>query len=345
MTTDPQSRYLSFGDFRLNCVSGGLQRSGREIKLQPQPAKLLVLLATRKGEVVTRAEIQNALWGEDTFVDFEHGINFCIRQIRDALGDSAEKPRYVETVPRVGYRFVAKAQALAPNGGEERSPYPGLSSFSSSDSKFFFGREGEVESVRRKLESRPMLALIGPSGSGKSSFLRAGLLPSLPDGVRVVLTTPGSTPVRALARALVTEVSGDTEAMRELMEDVVAAAARWRKRCERALVVVDAFEELFTLNPPEVQAEFAKLLGRLAKEAEVQVLLSMRDDFLIRCHDYEELSPVFMDLTPLGPLKGAALRRALVEPALSCGYRFETEELVEESPGSYRAISFGQFSR
>ncbi len=135
MTTDTPPRYLSFGDFRLDCRSGELRKGKREIRLQPQPAKLLVLLATRRGEVVTRAEIQKALWGEDTFVDFEHGINFSIKQIRDALGDDADKPRYIETVPRVGYRFVARAEALAADGGEERSPYPGLSSFSSSDSK------------------------------------------------------------------------------------------------------------------------------------------------------------------------------------------------------------------
>jgi WD40 repeat protein/DNA-binding winged helix-turn-helix (wHTH) protein len=329
MTSDVRT-HLSFENFHLDCVSGELRRNDREIRLQPQPAKLLVLLATRKGEIVTRAEIQKALWGDDTFVDFEHGINFCIRQIRDALGDSAEKPRYLETVPRVGYRFIALAETRPRERERERSPYPGLNSFSPGDSAFFFGREEELGTVLRKLESRRMLALIGPSGAGKSSFLRAGVLPSLSESVRVVLITPGTAPVRGLARALVSEISGDTEAMRELMEDVVAAAARWRKRSDSALVIVDAFEELFTLNPPEVQAEFATLLGRLTKEAEVPVLLSMRDDFLIRCHDYEELSPVFTDLTPLGPLKGAALRRALVEPALACEYRFETEELVEE---------------
>jgi len=330
MASDSQSRYLLFGDFRLDCRSGELRKGKREIRLQPQPAKLLVLLATRRGEVVTRAEIQKLLWGEDTFVDFEHGINFSIRQIRDALGDDSEKPRYIETVPRVGYRFVARADAVSPDGGDERSPYPGLSSFSSSDSKFFFGREGEVESVRRKLESHQMLALIGLSGSGKSSFLRAGLLPSLPAGFRALLFTPGSAPTRALTRALAPEVSGDPEAVQDLTEDAVAAATRWRKRFEGALVVIDAFEELFTLNPPAVQKAFASTVGRLASEAGVRVLLSMRDDFLFRCHDYEELAPVFSELTPLGPLKGPALRRALEQPALSCGYRFESEELVEE---------------
>ena len=76
MTTDAQSRYRSFGEFRLDCLSGELRKSKREIRLQPQPAKLLVLLATRQGEIVTRAEIQKGLWGEDSFVDFEHEINF-----------------------------------------------------------------------------------------------------------------------------------------------------------------------------------------------------------------------------------------------------------------------------
>jgi Tol biopolymer transport system component/DNA-binding winged helix-turn-helix (wHTH) protein len=117
---------LAFGDFHLDCASGELRRNGARIKLQPQPAKLLTLLATRKGEVVTRGEILRALWGNDTFVDFEHGINFCIKQIRDALGDKVEDPKYVETVPRVGYRFVARVEALPADAGEVRSPYPQL---------------------------------------------------------------------------------------------------------------------------------------------------------------------------------------------------------------------------
>ena len=206
----------------------------------------------------------------------------------------------------------------------------GALGISERDARFFFGREGEAEALWNKIERRQLLALIGPSGAGKSSFLRAGLLPSLPAGFRAVLLTPGSAPMRGLTRALAPEISGDAEAVQDLVEDAVAAATRWRKHCERALVVIDAFEELFTLNPPEAQAAFASTIGRLASEADVQVLLSMRDDFLFRCHDYEDLAPVFSELTPLGPLRGPALRRALVEPALSCGYQFETEELVEE---------------
>ena len=99
--------FLRFGPFELDATAGRLLKSGIPIKLQPQPLSVLVLLIERAGHVVTREEIQQYVWGDSTFVDFEHGINFSINQIRRALCDGAEKPRYIETVPRRGYRFIA----------------------------------------------------------------------------------------------------------------------------------------------------------------------------------------------------------------------------------------------
>ena len=81
---------LSFGPFALELPSGELCKSGIPIHLQPHPAKILALLASRAGNLVTREEIKSALWGQDTFVDFEQGLNFCIRQIRQALNDNAD---------------------------------------------------------------------------------------------------------------------------------------------------------------------------------------------------------------------------------------------------------------
>jgi DNA-binding winged helix-turn-helix (wHTH) protein len=98
---------LRFGVFELNVTTEELRKSGTLIRLAPQPIKLLALLARRSGQVVTREEIQQALWGEETYVDFEQGMNHCIKQIRNALSDSADTPLYVETVPRRGYRFLA----------------------------------------------------------------------------------------------------------------------------------------------------------------------------------------------------------------------------------------------
>ena len=111
----PNLPNLCFGPFELNPASGELRKSGILIKLQPQPFRLLLLLAERSGTVVTREEIQRCLWTESTFVDFDHGINFSINQIRSALADDADKPRFVETLPRRGYRFIAPVE-VSSNG-------------------------------------------------------------------------------------------------------------------------------------------------------------------------------------------------------------------------------------
>ena len=98
---------LRFGVFELNLDLEELRKNGTALKLSPQPFKLLAMLASRSGQVVTRDEIQTSLWGSDTFIDFEQGVNKCIKQIRAALGDNADNPLYIETLPRHGYRFLA----------------------------------------------------------------------------------------------------------------------------------------------------------------------------------------------------------------------------------------------
>ncbi|HSD65470.1 MAG TPA: hypothetical protein VLF95_02150, partial [Vicinamibacteria bacterium] len=222
---------------------------------------------------------------------------------------------------------------------EEKSPYPGLSSYTEKDAGSFFGRESEVEALWTKLRARKLLALIAPSGAGKTSLVRAGVVASRPEGWAAIVSTPGAAPFRGLGQALVSQLAGDVEALERILsvDDPAVAfdlVSRWRKGHGEALLVVDQFEELFTLNPAEVQERFARLLGRLAREAEVHVLLSLRDDFLIRCSEQEALAPVFLDLTPLPALSATGLRRALEEPAKARGCRFEDEALVGEMVGS-----------
>jgi DNA-binding winged helix-turn-helix (wHTH) protein len=101
------SPVIRFDAFELDAANGELRKAGVLLKINPQPLRVLAILAERGGQAVTREEIQRCLWGENTFVDFERGINFCVNQIRSALGDDAEKPRYVETLPRRGHRFIA----------------------------------------------------------------------------------------------------------------------------------------------------------------------------------------------------------------------------------------------
>lgn len=98
---------LRFGAFELDLDAERLLKHGRQVRLQPQPFRLLRLLTAQPGRLVTREEIQASLWTNDTFVDFEQGVNFAVKQVREALGDRAENSIYVETVPKRGYRFLA----------------------------------------------------------------------------------------------------------------------------------------------------------------------------------------------------------------------------------------------
>ena len=97
--------------FAINAATGELRARGDVVKLSPQPFKVLELLVRRNGDVVTRNEIREHVWCGDTFVDFEQGLNFCIRQIREALGDTADAPRFIETLPRRGYRFLMPVES------------------------------------------------------------------------------------------------------------------------------------------------------------------------------------------------------------------------------------------
>ena len=98
---------VRFGAFELDCMNGELLRDGTSVKLQPQPTKVLTLLVSRAGEIVTRQELYQQVWNSQTFVDFEQGLNFAIRQIRAVLADDADHSRFLQTIPRRGYRFVA----------------------------------------------------------------------------------------------------------------------------------------------------------------------------------------------------------------------------------------------
>jgi DNA-binding winged helix-turn-helix (wHTH) protein/Tol biopolymer transport system component len=105
---------IRFGVFEANLRAAELRKNGHKVKLQDQPFQLLAMLLEQPGEVVTREQLRNRLWPIDTFVDFDHGLNAAVKRLRDALGDSAENPRFVETLSRRGYRFIAPVNVIAP---------------------------------------------------------------------------------------------------------------------------------------------------------------------------------------------------------------------------------------
>jgi DNA-binding winged helix-turn-helix (wHTH) protein len=111
MAVQPNNnRIARFGVFELDLNTGELRKGGVKLRLQGQPVQVLSLLLERAGDVVTREELREKLWASDTFVDFDHSLNTAINKVREALGDSASSPRYVETLARRGYRFIAPVQ-------------------------------------------------------------------------------------------------------------------------------------------------------------------------------------------------------------------------------------------
>src|SRR5216683_905678 len=108
MAAETQSpTILRFGVFEVDVRAGEVRKQGVRIKLQEQPFHVLTVLLQRPGEVVTREELRNQNWPPDTFVDFDNSLNTAINKLREALGDSADSPRFIETLPRRGYRFIA----------------------------------------------------------------------------------------------------------------------------------------------------------------------------------------------------------------------------------------------
>ena len=106
------SRIIRFSTFEVSLHTGELRQKGQKIRLQEQPLQLLAALLERPGELVTREELRSKLWPANTFVDFDHSLNAAVKRLRDALGDSADRPIFVETVARRGYRFIGQVEQV-----------------------------------------------------------------------------------------------------------------------------------------------------------------------------------------------------------------------------------------
>ena len=118
----PRDLIVRFGPFEANLSTQELQKSGTRLRVANQSFQILALLLERPGQLVTRDELRQKLWPSDTFVEYDQGLNAAVNRLRDALGDSAEKPRYIETLPRRGYRFLATTEVVSEDLEETTTP-------------------------------------------------------------------------------------------------------------------------------------------------------------------------------------------------------------------------------
>jgi TolB-like protein/DNA-binding winged helix-turn-helix (wHTH) protein len=177
VVASPPARNLRFGPYTADPTTGKLRRDGSRIPLQDKPFQILVLLAERPGELVTREELRSRLWPADTFVDFEHGLNTAVKKLRQALDDSAESPRYVETLPKRGYRFLAPVDLGPPSGTEEPAETTGSALARPSEGRR--RRLGRVAVVALVAAAAGSVALIAVLGRRSAAPARPQAQPSL----------------------------------------------------------------------------------------------------------------------------------------------------------------------
>jgi DNA-binding winged helix-turn-helix (wHTH) protein len=200
---------IRFGEFDLDVRAGELRKHGLRIRLQDQPFRILLMLLEHPGEVVSRQQIRRTLWPDGTIVEFDHSISAAIKRLRDALGESAEQPRYVETLARRGYRLIAAVSELIPIP----APSPRLNSV---------GRAKERAQLRDALTSASaglgrMLCVSGEPGIGKTTL------------VEEFLREVGDTQSCLIGRARCSERLAGTEAWLpwlEAIESLFAGALR-----------------------------------------------------------------------------------------------------------------------
>jgi TolB-like protein/DNA-binding winged helix-turn-helix (wHTH) protein/Tfp pilus assembly protein PilF len=224
---------ILFGSFEVNLATGELFREGRKVQLSGQPAQVLVVLLERAGHLVTREELRLLLWPDETFVDFDHGLNNSINRIRDALGDSATSPAFIETLPKKGYRFIGKIDSLGERqgsvGGDADSPAKAtgrqqliwivvavvVSTGILTTCISFFSRWKATGDTRRGITSLAVLPIENLSGNPEQEFFADGMTDEL------ITMIAKNTPLRVISRTSVMSFKGSRA--RQPVKDIARA--------------------------------------------------------------------------------------------------------------------------
>lgn len=201
-TAERPANVVAFDAFQVDHRAGELYKAGRKIKLQDQPFQALAMLLERPGEVVTRDEFRKRLWPEDTFVDFEHSLNTAIKKLRQALGDAKKEPRFVETLPKRGYRFIGKVEQAgrlpARRENAQGGPWIGCVAKLSADGDSSFAlvsADEEAAAERAKLDA-------AKDDVGLSLLIASQKLLLVPDGTPVRVLEVQETASRCQVRIL-----------------------------------------------------------------------------------------------------------------------------------------------
>jgi DNA-binding winged helix-turn-helix (wHTH) protein len=313
-----------FGDVTLDATNRRIWHKGEQLPLNSKYFDVLLLLVRQRGRLVEKQRIFDEVWNGIFVTDA--ALTQCIKDIRKLLADDAANPRYIKTVPKHGYIFIAEGvqaedlpAASAPSPPAPRAarvrPYKFLDYYTEQDAGIFFGREAEVEVIRSRVVSHRSFILHGRSGVGKTSIVRAGLMPRLKaEGHLVFAIRCFTDPLRQM-----------TEALGDVPEGVLEPESTLRHLIERSghgsqliVFVFDQFEEFFSALAGESQQRFVRTLGALFSRELIplRAVFVLREDLLAEMSRLKAAIPdVFHHEYRLQRFGLEQATRAIVEPA------------------------------
>ncbi len=319
-----------FDDFHLDVENRELRRAGLPLALNSKYFDVLLLLVSRSGRLVEKQRIFDEIW-DGVFVT-DAALTQCIKDIRRQLGDDAANPRYIKTVPKHGYIFIGNLMAseekiAAAMDATAGRPYKFLDYFTEADAAFFFGREQETAMICSQIVARRSFILHGRSGVGKSSIIRAGVMPRLKaDGHLVFVLRSFTDPLNQMANALAQQ-AGEEDRQASNLSDLIRHAGQGRM----VIFLFDQFEEFFTSLEEETREQFILVAGRLAEDQSLSLRLvfALREDMLAEMSRFKSAIPeIFHHEYRLKRLSREQAARAITEPAARAGCSIEPQ-LVE----------------
>lgn len=362
-----QAAGFRFDNFYLDAANRQLWRDGESVALNSKYFDVLLLLVSRSGQLVEKSRIFEEIWS-GVFVT-DAALTQCIKDIRRQLGDDAANPRYIKTVPKHGYIFIGNAIEAVPNeimgrsgelelsdstsiarvdetaGESETSfdaaiarppsqprPYKFLDYYTEQDARLFFGREPEIEAICSQILAHRSFILHGRSGVGKSSILRAGLMPRLKsEGHQVFVIRSFTDPLHQITSALAS-LSGHDESRdgEPDLEELIRPSAGLAS--ERSIIFfLDQFEEFFTLLPEETRKRFLDAIGRLiaCKSLPCRLVFALREDLLAEMSQLKTAIPeIFHHEYRLKRLSRKQAALAITGPANAVGCHYEARLVV-----------------
>lgn len=343
MTQQTAAKGYRFDDFVLDIQNRQVRRKHAVLPLSSRYFDVLVLLVSNAGQLVEKNRIFDEVW-EDVIVS-DTALTQCIKSIRKLLEDDASNPRYVRTVPKHGYVFIGDAVEMvdepSPQAAKDKPtrPYKFLDYYTENDQGLFFGREEEIENICSRILARRSFLLYGRSGVGKSSILRAGVIPRLQDqGHRTCIIRSFTDPLQhmqRMVRRLVTDSgAGDFDPDGVSLQELLRR--NWSGPESRIVVMLDQFEEFFLLLDERGREAFVDELGVIMEDdaLPLQFVFVMREDMLAEMSRLKPAVPeIFHHEYRLARLTSEQAAQAITGPAWRVGCRYEdtlVDRLLED---------------